>query len=119
MIPFITVQLPAGNLSESTYVSIGLLLALVGGVWWLGRLLGKIEMTLYQLKVSLERLRTVPSRLGHLENHAMALEEDLNNLWAAMRAGPDAAKLLPQTRRSIYRPLVVDDSAVPVPPSMG
>jgi hypothetical protein len=109
----LAMQLPSGNLSESTYVSIGLLLVLVSGVWWLGRLLGKIEMALFQLKVSLERLKSVPSRLSHLENHMMALEEDLNNLWFAVRTGGEAGNILPQTRRSIYRPLHLEDPSVP------
>lgn len=103
----------ADGLSHASWISVSLLLVLISATWWLGRLLGKIEMALFQLKMSLDRLKHTPARLSHIENHMMALEEDLNNLWAAVRSG-EGVKILPQTRRSVYRPLQLED---PTPPS--
>lgn len=106
MLAFIQVEATEG-LTEQTWVSFGLVLVLIGATWWLGRMLGKIEIGLLELKNSLDRLKSTPARLAHMENHMMMLEEDINNLFAAVRSGK--GDLLPSMRRSSYKPLDLPD----------
>lgn len=96
------------GLTEQTWVSFGLVVVLIGATWWLGRVLGKIEIGILQLKYSIDRLKNTPARLSHIENHLMSLEEDLNNLFGAVRSG--GADLTQVTRRSNFRPLTLPPS---------
>jgi hypothetical protein len=89
------------EISTDTAVSIGLLITIIGATWRLSSLLTEI-------KLRLDKLKSTPARLQHIENHLMAFEEDINNLWAAVRAGPDASKILGNTRRSQFKPFVED-----------
>jgi hypothetical protein len=72
-------------ISSDTAVSIGFLLILVGGTWRLAVLLTEIKQGLKELAGTPKQLRVVSSRL-------QAVEADLNNLFAAVRA-EDPSKL--------------------------
>lgn len=98
---FAVVQGEISNIGMNSVVSVAVLIAVIGAAWNLSAKLTKIE----------QRLRTLTKllpRVQNIENHFMLLEEDLNNVWAAVRiAAPDAPSLS-TTRKPRFRPLSDD-----------
>jgi hypothetical protein len=68
------------------------LVVVVTVAWKLSALLAKME-------ARLEALKSIPARLAAVEDQLMALEMDINNLWAVQRSGEPE-----QTRRALWRP---------------
>lgn len=95
MLAFQTGQV--AGIDMNTFVSVTVLVALVGATARLSSLLTKIE-------TKLERLRHLPAQVDHMEMHLVSSEEDLNNLFAAVRAQADPARLADFMRRTRYLP---------------
>lgn len=92
-------QVPSG-LDSGSFISIGVAIGAIAAFWRLATLLTEIKM-------ELKKLASVPARLSHIEHHLMAFEEDINNLWAAVRRqfGGD---IMSETRKTRFTPLEKD-----------
>ena len=81
----------------NTFISVSLLLAIVGATWRMSGLLTEIKLTL-------QKLRHLPAQVDHIEKHMMMSEEDMNNLFGAYRASGDPARMQEFVRRTRYVP---------------
>lgn len=86
----------ATRIDINSAISLGLMVVLAGLIWRASSLLADI-------KHALRKLRYVPARLDHIEDHLLLFEEDVNNLFGAVRAGDESGKLHELTRRSRFR----------------
>lgn len=84
-------------LTANSVISIGLMIVIVGATW-------KISSMFTTLNLKLDKLEGLPARVRKIEDYLLTQQEDLNNLFALVRAGPDSAKLFDQMRRTTFRP---------------
>lgn len=75
------------NISAESFVSIGLLIVVIGAAWKLAGLLTRIDLRVQSVADAQKPLETVPSRVGNLETRMDRAEEDINDLWAETRNG--------------------------------
>lgn len=94
----------ARALDMDSYISIAVLIAVIGGIW-------KLSALLQDIKNKLHSLRHVPARQTHIENHLLMFEEDVNNLFAAVRAQADPDRLFEFTRRTRFKAWVDPDAS--------
>ena len=87
-------------------ISVGLMITIIGAVAWLSRVLTRSEMELKGINEKLMELRTLPERMallerevGHVKDHMVTMEGDINNLWTSVREATDEGDLLDRTRR--------------------
>lgn len=97
----------------NSVISIGLTIAVVGAAV-------KITSVLTELKTELRRvanelisngttIKATRATTRHIENHLLMFEEDVNNLFAAVRAVGSEDKLRELTRKSRFKPLDLEE----------
>lgn len=96
------------GLSFDSVVSIALLIAIVGAAIRLSAVLTELRLEVKRLRQEMvdgtASIRKVSNSVRHLENHLIMFEEDVNNLFAAVRANPHGERALEITRKSRFMP---------------
>jgi len=90
-------------ITPDTYISVVLLIAVVGAAV-------KITLLLAEIKFELKGVRRMGKQVAHMESHLLLFEEDVNNLFGALRSMDTPEKLPELTRRARFRPFPVEDN---------
>lgn len=87
----------AQTLLDSTtgYVSIGVLIVVIGAAWRVSSLLARIDENLKRALGELAILAPVPGNVALLEQRMGRAENDINELWDLNRADPDPPRRRP------------------------
>lgn len=80
------IQMDPVQLDANSMIGVGLVIVIVGAAWRLSAQLATINTKLDNLSPLPEKVQAIDSRLANVEARIETLEEDLNNLWAAVRS---------------------------------